>query len=178
MALINRVSRLFRADFHAVLDRIEEPESLLRQAIREMEDELNQDEQRYRLLQHEAGQLKSRHHDLEQTLTRLEGELDTCFSADNEELARTLIKRKLEALQAERFIRQRMEGLEQTERALNNQIKERQDQLESMRQKAELLAEGDHQPSRHSAFDTAQFTVDKADVEVAFLQEKKKRSSS
>ena len=40
MALINRVSRLFRADFHAVLDQIEEPELLLKQAIRDMEDEL------------------------------------------------------------------------------------------------------------------------------------------
>ena len=40
MALINRVARLFKADFHAVLDQIEEPELLLKQAVREMEDEL------------------------------------------------------------------------------------------------------------------------------------------
>ena len=40
MALISRVSRLFTADVHAVLDRIEEPEVLLKQAIREMEDEV------------------------------------------------------------------------------------------------------------------------------------------
>jgi phage shock protein A len=33
MALINRISRLFKADFHAVLDQIEEPEGLLKQAI-------------------------------------------------------------------------------------------------------------------------------------------------
>ena len=46
MALITRVSRLFQADFHAVLDRIEEPEVLLRQAVREMEEELARDEQR------------------------------------------------------------------------------------------------------------------------------------
>jgi phage shock protein A len=40
MALINRVARLFRADFHAVLDQIEEPELMLRQAIRDMAEEL------------------------------------------------------------------------------------------------------------------------------------------
>ena len=40
MELINRIARLFKADFHAVLDQIEEPEALLRQAIRDMEDEL------------------------------------------------------------------------------------------------------------------------------------------
>ena len=40
MALITRISRLFKADFHAVLDQIEEPEVLLRQAVREMEDSI------------------------------------------------------------------------------------------------------------------------------------------
>ena len=39
MALINRISRLFTADMHAVLDRLEEPDVLLKQALREMEDE-------------------------------------------------------------------------------------------------------------------------------------------
>ena len=38
MALITRVSRLLRADVHAVLDRLEEPDVLLQQAIRDMEE--------------------------------------------------------------------------------------------------------------------------------------------
>ena len=57
MALITRVSRLFQADFHAVLDRIEEPEAILRQAVREMEEELARDEQRSTMLQQEQRQL-------------------------------------------------------------------------------------------------------------------------
>ena len=44
MALITRVARLFRADLHAVLDRIEEPDVLLKQAVREMEEELASEE--------------------------------------------------------------------------------------------------------------------------------------
>ena len=55
MALITRVGRLFRADLHAVLDRVEEPEVLLRQAIREMEEELAEERQRLRLARHEHG---------------------------------------------------------------------------------------------------------------------------
>ena len=39
MPIINRFMNLFTADIHAVLDRLEEPEILLRQAIREMEEE-------------------------------------------------------------------------------------------------------------------------------------------
>ena len=57
MALVTRISRLFQADFHAVLDRIEEPDLQLRQAVREMQYALEQDQQRLQLLQHEAEQL-------------------------------------------------------------------------------------------------------------------------
>ena len=53
MVLINRISRLFKADFHAVLDRIEEPEQLLKQAIRDMEDDLANTEQRISLCAHD-----------------------------------------------------------------------------------------------------------------------------
>ena len=97
MALITRVSRLFQADFHAVLDRIEEPEVLLRQAVREMEEELARDEQRSKMLQHEQRQLITRATDLEQSLHDIEEELDVCFDAGNDDLARACIRRKLES---------------------------------------------------------------------------------
>jgi phage shock protein A len=68
MALINRVSRLFTADLHAVLDRIEEPDALLRQAIREMEEDLANTEQRIGWLEHERDQLAGRQTEIEQSL--------------------------------------------------------------------------------------------------------------
>ena len=97
MALINRLSRLFSADFHAVLDRIEEPELLLKQAIREMEEELARSEQRIKWLQQEQRQLSAQEDDIEQSLSKLEEEMDICFASDKEELARGLVRRKLEA---------------------------------------------------------------------------------
>ena len=68
MALITRLSRLMRADLHAVLDRVEEPEVLLRQALREMQEELARDQQRQRLLGRERDQLDARAAELEQAL--------------------------------------------------------------------------------------------------------------
>jgi len=97
MALITRISRLFSADFHAVLDRIEEPELLLKQAIREMEEELASSEQRIRYLQQEQQQLSVKEDDIEQALSSLDEEMDICFASGREELARKLVKRKLEA---------------------------------------------------------------------------------
>ena len=46
MALFNRVSRLFQADFSAVLDHLEEPEQLLKLAIRDMADDLEATQRR------------------------------------------------------------------------------------------------------------------------------------
>ena len=42
MPILNRVKRLFQADVHAILDVIEEPEAVLKQAIREMQESLDQ----------------------------------------------------------------------------------------------------------------------------------------
>ena len=112
MALITRISRLFRADFHAVLDRIEEPDVLLRQAIREMEEGLSHDAQRIKVLNHEQGQLMVRKTELEQSTSKIEEELDVCFEAQKDDLARALIKRRLEAERTVKHLTRRCDELE------------------------------------------------------------------
>ena len=96
MALISRVTRLFRADLHAVLDSIEEPELLLRQAVREMEEEVDRQQQRARILGQRRELLKGREAETEAFLNGLEEQLDVCFDAGNDELARTQVRRRLE----------------------------------------------------------------------------------
>ena len=64
MTLITRLSRLFHADVNAVIDQLEEPELLLKQAIREMEETLNNDERQLKLLNLEQQQ----HHKKQQEL--------------------------------------------------------------------------------------------------------------
>ena len=96
MALINRMSRLFTADVHAVLDRIEEPDVLLKHAIREMDEELARSEQRVRQLEHEREALAERQRKVQAALAELVSQLDVCFSNANDELARKVVKRKLE----------------------------------------------------------------------------------
>ena len=70
MAIIQRLSRLFLADFHSVLDHIEEPESLLKQALREMEEELEQSEKRIKCIEATLRQIV-----LQVLICRLEGVL-------------------------------------------------------------------------------------------------------
>jgi phage shock protein A len=180
MALITRVSRLFQADFHAVLDRIEEPDVLLRHAIREMEEELGHDEQRIRVLTHEQGQITKRETVLEQSLNRIEEELDLCFDTGKDDLARALIRRKLET---QRFCEHLSRKCADTQDALTDlaaRIKENRERLASMRQKAELLAREDstHPAGGWNEPGVPEFTVCDEDVDVAFLREQQRRIRS
>ena len=178
MALITRISRLFQADLHAVLDRIEEPDLLLRQAVREMEDDLARDEQSMKVLNHELGQLVSRETDIGHSLDEIEAELDVCFASGTDDLARTLIKRKLEALRFQKFLSRKREVQERTLSGLRTRLQENRARLDSMRQKAELLAEETVADSFVDNWSSPDIVVRDEDVEVAFLREKQKRNQS
>lgn len=184
MALINRISRLFRADFHAVLDQIEEPEQLLRQAIRDMEDNLAAAEQRINLCADDQEALGVRKSDLESTLTELDEQLDLCFKSVKDDLAKGLIRKKLET---ELLLKRLTSKFTANQKYLITQtdlLDENRTTLEGLRQKAELFAQ--RTPAHHdgvSAFDdigwmTREMTVGDDEVEIAFLREKSARSAS
>ena len=178
MALVNRVTRLFKADFHAVLDRIEEPDVLLRQAIREMQDDLVSGEQQLRGFQVEARQLHQREADLQQSLKQIEDELDICFEADKEDLARQLVRRKLEQQQRLQHTNKRQQQLQQQIKDIEDRLSENQQQLEAMQQKAECLLEtSEVAASEFEQYVGNELGVQDSDVEVAFLKEQQRRAS-
>lgn len=178
MALINRLARLFRADMHAVLDRIEEPDLLLKQSIREMESACAEEDRRARLLQHELDQLNGRLQAWRDKLTGMDQELDICFRSDQEGLARQLIRKKLELSRFTEQQQQRRDNLQQTLADLSQRQAENRTRLESLRQKAQLLTNLASQGSGQDAGEPDPIRVEEADVEIAFLHEKQRRSQS
>jgi len=178
MALITRFSRLFRADLHAVLDRIEEPDVILRQAVREMEEEIAADEQRHRFLQHETKQLTVRQDDLHQSISKLQNELGICLDADNDDLARGLLRRKLEAEHLlQRIVRQQQE-LSVKLSELSTRLQQNRTRLSAMQQKLELLVSEERGYAQDESVDMSAFSVADEEVEVALLREKQQRRQS
>lgn len=179
MALINRVARLFRADLHAVLDRLEEPELVLRQAVRDMEQALAEDQRQLRALELEQGQVAKRLANLDRALADLEPELDACFQAGKEDLARALVRRRLEAEQTRRVLVRRRETLADRHSELSARVAERRDRVEAMRQSAEVLAaeQAPTEPEERWA-GVPESGVRAEDVEVAFLLAKQQRSKT
>jgi len=184
MALINRISRLFKADFHAVLDHIEEPEALLKQAIRDMEDDLAKTEQHINLCAYDQDALTVRKGELEDAVIEFEAKLDLCFESDKDDLAKGLIRKKLEA---ERLLKRLVAKAEANARYLveqQNLLDENGATLESLRQKAELFSQrASVQADSSSEFDdiawmAREMTVGDDEVEIAYLREKTMRSPS
>jgi len=172
MALVNRLSRLFQADFHAVLDRIEEPDIQLKQAVREMQLALDQDEQRLNLLQHENEQLNKSAIVAHNALQAFDEELDICLAADKEDLARDLIRRKLTSEKQLLSIKQQSEIIESQMKHHDKQIDEQRQQLTSMKQKLELLV--DDKSRGISEFNHAE-NIRAEEIEIALLREKELR---
>jgi phage shock protein A len=174
MALITRVARLFTADVHAVLDRIEEPEVVLKMAIREMAEELARDEQRMRWIETERQQLEQRQQESLQAAACFDEELDLCFAAGEEQLARSLVKRKLTVELQQKQAGQQIDGLRREQHALTESAGERRSQLADMQQKADLLA--DTPDCIHPA--AAEAAISQDAVDVAFLRERQRRQEN
>ena len=175
MALITRLSRLFEADFHAVLDRIEEPDLQLKQAVREMQFALEQDRQRLKLLQHEADRLARASGDALTSLKAYDEELDICLAAKKDDLARDLVRRKLAAERQLQALEKQAAGIDKQQQSLAAQIEEQNQQLVSMQQKLELLVSEDDPPGGEAG----QFASIRAEeIEIALLREKQRRAKS
>jgi len=184
MALINRISRLFKADFHAVLDQIEEPEALLKQSVRDMEDALSATEQRIKLCMRDQDALSVRKGELESSIAEINVQLDLCFESDKDDLAKSLIRKKLEA---ERLLKRLNAKHVADDKYLDEQqtmLGENQTTLESLRQKAELFAQrvplssGGDSEFDDIAWMAREMTVGDDEVEIAYLREKNTRASS
>lgn len=182
MALMTRMTRLFRADAHAVLDRLEEPATLLRQALREMEAALEEDHRRRRRLDRQHTQLVARRAELARTVDSANRELDLCFEAGNEALARGLLRRRLEAERLQAALERRLEGAATALAEIDTRLDENRARLEALRQKAELLAEEEVPDEDDTAWLERDFgrglRVGDDEVEVALLQERQRRARS
>jgi phage shock protein A len=108
----------------------------------------------------------------------MDEELDICFFSQQEDLARTLVRKKLQTRHRLKLAEERLASTRQNCSAMELKLDEQRTQLESLRQKIELLQE---EPDIHSTDIQVQLheaPIGDAEVEIAFLKEKQKRSQS
>lgn len=179
MALIPRIARLFRADMHSILDSIEEPQSLLKQAVREMAAAIESGEQKIEVLARREERLGVCLAEQDRSLTETEQRIDLCFRSNDENLARAMIRRKLEIEKRIKLTARERAALvlerERHARALSVQ----RAKLASVKAEMEILAKEDrHPPSTSESTYEHDYTVSEEEIEVAFLAERERRASA
>ena len=175
MPRINRITRLFAADVHAVLDRLEEPDALLKQALREMEDELAACETRIRWLMHERDETRRQSTEVERELGRIAEQLDVCFAAGEEPLARGLLKRRLELERHAKRLQTRADAAAKALADDEARLAEQRHAFDALRLRAEPLLDAATRPYAPYSY-ALEVPITDADVDVELLQEKQRRS--
>jgi phage shock protein A len=179
MALMIRLSRLIRADLNAVLDRLEEPDILLAQALHDMQEALAADEHRLDALRLDQQRIQQRREVLSRQQSTIAAELDICLDADKDDLARDLLRRRLEHERLDALLSERERDLDARLQRLGETIDRHRRRLDAIRAEAALViatpARNDRR-STHTASDRP-VPIRETDIEVALLAEKRRRLS-
>jgi phage shock protein A len=93
MSIATRFVRLCKADIHGVMDQMEDKGLLLKQYLRDMEEELDRKETTLRRLQASRDQSHRDHDRHTQECQKLEGDLALAIEKEKDDIARMLIRK-------------------------------------------------------------------------------------
>jgi phage shock protein A len=194
MAVMTRLSRLIQADLHALLDRLEAPDIVLAQSLRDMADSIERDERLLAELRREHAQIASRRRALAEQASKSADELTLCLDSGEGDLARALLRRRLKRERIDWLLARRLSELDTRGAALAERLDTHRSRLGELRAEAQAVA-GARAGMEGGAFDApvtawsgctdagdmdawlTGATVSDDAVEIALLAEKRRRAS-
>ena len=176
MAVLNRFTNLLSADVHAVLDKLEDPLTSLKLAVREMECAMTDSTRDLQELRRQGELLGRRERLCTEQLAELKRQLDTCFESEQDALAKSVLRNKLRKEKQYAALSQALTDNEQAIREHEKSLQENEQRLAAMREKLALVSQQpDTQTAKEFHYSDDEPMVSDEDVEVAYLQEKQKR---
>lgn len=173
MTILTRISRLFKADIHGILDSLEEPETILKQAVRDMQDEIGKASATIAAMTTQQERLIEKQQALTTTIQELEQRLHFCLAEKNEALAKTVIRKKLQAELSLNELARQIKSVDEERGQKIKEIDERKEKLQAISDKLVLFIEQPEAGDSPSAFGT-NTVITQDDVELAFLYEKQR----
>jgi len=180
MALIKRMTRLFQADVHGILDQLEDPAAVLRQAVREMEAVVIENEGKLAMLEKRHQHLLSLQADTVSASAELESQVDLALHSGNEALCRALVRKKLEYENRGREIERAITRVAEAKTETLKQLADRRERLQAIIKKIEVVvpaddvmdleATGDEDEFSFGRLERRVYAVTDEDVEVAMLK--------
>ena len=171
MTLLARINRLFKADVHAVLDSIEEPNLLLQQSIREMESALDQT---MCMLVNQQNTAKRLDELLAQSLDsqlQSQQEIELCLEHQNDDLARELLRKKITQSRCIDSLKSELAETNQLIAELQLKNSEQENALAKLKEQADSYNSRSGQYKWAAKTDS---TITEAELEIALLKEKQR----
>lgn len=177
MTIMTRLLRLWKADIHGVMDKIEDQGLLLQQHLREMENSLQLKETQFRQL------TKSKrlvHVELTagiQESERLESDLELALRKEKDTIAKLLIRRQIVQQRHNGKLQQRHDTLAEEQKQLSQMLAEQRLQYEIFRVKAGSFTlrlnrpPGDHTDARTDQPAGAD-SIDEHEIELELIRRK------
>ncbi|MBL4868719.1 MAG: PspA/IM30 family protein [Pseudomonadales bacterium] len=178
MTIITRITSLFKADIHGILDCIEEPRVMLKQSIRNMAEEIEALTRMIAVADDEIKRCSSRSEILIKELDEAQSQVELSFKADNEELARHFIKKKLDLESRFKRLKSSMTAAHNKQEDVEEKRLAYQQKLSEIKSKAEVFAEHQRTEESVSSLDSGTIIVSSCDVEIEFLQQKERWQKS
>lgn len=174
MGIGKRFVRLMKADIHSILDCLEEPEEILKQAVRDMEETIDRTQAEIAAQRARLERVQSASAQNATALRELERQIELCFQTGSENLLKGFVRRKLEAGQRDRILARQQDDLGRTLAELAAKEREQQEKLASIREKIEIFCEG--KCSDRESAEADPLFVSEEQVELAMRAEKAKRA--
>ena len=93
MGIMTRIIGIFKADIHGVMDQLEDQNLLLKQYLRDMEEELHQKEAKLQKMMVSQNHAQQDHDRYQQQCDTLENDLTMAVQKGKDDIARMLIKK-------------------------------------------------------------------------------------
>ena len=171
MNILTRISRLFKADIHGILDNLEEPEIILKQAIREMQNEIDKATASVSIMTREQEYLQQKQKNLSDHIQNLQQQLHFSLSENNETLSKSVIRKKLQAELSLKELSRQLNFINEEKNLITTETDERKEKLQLIRDKLVLFSEQTELNEASPAIDL-ETSITQDDIELAFLYEK------
>ncbi len=171
MNILTRVSRLFKADIHGILDNLEQPEIILQQSVRDMQNEIDKAEVTISELDKQLGKREQQHQSLNTQIKELQDQLQFCLRENNESLAKSVIRKKLQTNLSLKELSRQLANITEAKKTKIGETNERKEKLQTIRDKLVLFTEKT-EFNECSLSPELNSSITQDDVELAFLYEK------
>ena len=172
MNILTRISRLFKADIHGILDNLEQPEIILQQSVRDMQLEINKAELMISGLVKQQGKFEQKKLNIKVHIEELQDQLKFCFAQKNESLAKSVIRKKLLADISMKELLRQLTNISEEKKIRIDQTEVRKEKLQAICNKLELVCEKTGF-TKESLSTDLNSCITQDDVELAFLYARK-----